>query len=243
MLHHCIIIDDQQHAINALAQYIDKLPQLILIATYTDPFEALLKIDGSQQVDIIFMDIDMPGINGIELASQLRPFTRFLIFNTAHARYALDAFGVNANNYLLKPYPFSKFALTIGSLITPRLPDYHQRQDANLSRFRFIKGEGKADFLSVNLDQVVHVQADRNYVEIHTLKPSKPHLIRIGINRAEKLLQDSGFIRISKSVIVSKAYIKQVKGNTIILDTEKVFPISPIYRAGFLVFMDQNLLR
>ncbi len=243
MFHHCVVIDDQQYAATALAQYIEKMPQLVLLATFTDPLEALQKIDGSQRIDIIFMDIDMPGINGIELAGRLRYLTKFLIFSTAHSHYALDAFGVNADNYLLKPYPFSKFALVIGSLIAPRSFDHGHQQDVGQSRQRFIKGEGKTDFLSVDLNQVVYVQAERNYVEIHTIKSSKCHLIRIGINRVEKLLWESGFIRISKSVMVSKTHIAQVRGNTVILDTGKVFTIGPIYRAGFLAFMDQNLLR
>jgi len=115
-MYKCIIIDDEPHAIEGLKGYMASTPQLNLVKSYTDSLAALKDIQESEPVDLIFLDVDMPTINGIELAKEIRNKTAKLIFTTAHTKYAFEAFEVNADGYLLKPYSIGKFIIAINRL-------------------------------------------------------------------------------------------------------------------------------
>src|SRR3982750_1482359 len=112
-MYKCIIIDDEPQAIEGLKTYLAATPQLELLASYTDPVIALKEIVERDNVDLIFLDVDMPKINGIELAKVIRNKTKKLIFTTAHTKYAFDAFEADADAFLWKPYSLGKFIITI----------------------------------------------------------------------------------------------------------------------------------
>ena len=112
----CIIIDDETYAVEGLKKYINQIPQLILVKDYTNPLEALLELTSYETVDLILMDINMPQITGIELSKEIRQKTRKLAFTTAYSHYGFEAFEVEADAYLLKPYTLTKFAATITKL-------------------------------------------------------------------------------------------------------------------------------
>lgn len=109
-------VDDQLKSIEILKGYLDETPEIQLIKSFTNPVTALKEISQSEKVDLIFLDIDMSNISGIELASQIRDKCTRLIFTTSHAEYAIDASDVLADAFLLKPFIFSKFAFTINRM-------------------------------------------------------------------------------------------------------------------------------
>src|ERR1700744_3045824 len=109
----CIIIDDEQFSVDSILKYIELLPKLNIVAIYNNPVDALESVSIENDIDLIFMDIDMPFLSGIELAKALRSKTKRLIFTTAHSKYAFDAYEVEADAYLLKPFSFGKFSTTI----------------------------------------------------------------------------------------------------------------------------------
>jgi DNA-binding LytR/AlgR family response regulator len=108
--------------------------------------------------------------------------------------------------------------------------------------FKFIKGNGKNEFLTIDLNDILYIEADRNYIEIYTINEKKRYVLRMGINHIENEL-DTNFIRINKSVIVSKNYISRVEANTVIVKDGKEFPVGAIYRNNFLNFIHENLLQ
>src|SRR5476651_1818024 len=103
-LHKCIIIDDDDYAIEGLKNYVNSVPGLVLEKYYNDPVQALIDITAGEKVDLILLDINMPGINGLELSYQIRQKTNKLVFTTSYAQYGYDAFEASADAYLLKPY-------------------------------------------------------------------------------------------------------------------------------------------
>lgn len=119
----CIAIDDQQNSISGLEKYIADAPNMELLASYTDPMAALNELKKIDQVDVIFMDIQMPHISGIELSKAIRSKTRKLIFTTSHEEYAFEAFEAEADAYLLKPYGYAKFALTVNRMFEDETED------------------------------------------------------------------------------------------------------------------------
>ncbi|MGQ7856638.1 LytR/AlgR family response regulator transcription factor [Pedobacter sp. WC2501] len=239
----CVIIDNQQYAVDALSGYIDRMSVLTLHSTYTDPLLALSEIDSAMQIDFIFMDIEMPGISGIDLAKSLRPMTRFLVFSTNHPHYAVEAFEVRASQFLLKPYTFSHFALKVQDLINSRQFGTDIPTKSSSTTHRFIKGEGKNSFISIDTADISHLKADRNYVEIYTRDKNGPQVLRLGINQAQAQLGSHDFIRINKSILAAKQQIARIEGNTVTMSNGTKFFIGPSYRRTFIEFLEHRLLR
>lgn len=112
----CIIVDDEIHAIETLKEYIICIPELELVGIYDNSVTAIRAINSNEKVDLIFMDVDMPKISGLQIAMQVRSKTDKLVFTTAHSRYAFEAFGIDANGYLLKPFSLAVLLKTLYKL-------------------------------------------------------------------------------------------------------------------------------
>lgn len=119
----CIVVDDDQIAIDLISEYIDNLEPLKLTKSYTDPLHAVREISQkSEMIDFLFLDIEMRGISGLDVGRLLRDKVRFLIFTTAFGHFALKAFEANCDQFLAKPFNVSKFSTVINRLISPRSP-------------------------------------------------------------------------------------------------------------------------
>lgn len=245
----CIIIDDDQYAIDALAKYIGEMPNLSVYQTYIKPLAALTQIKKEDEIDFIFLDIEMPDISGLELAERLRDKTKFLIFITSHPSYALKAFDLNANQYLLKPITFAKFALAIDYLLknttenvggTPKA-NVVEHKTAPKRRLQFIKGDHKNSYHQLDADEIVYIEAAKNYVNIYTTK--EKYVTHMGLNQIEAALGTADFIRIAKSYIVAKSAIKKVEGSMVRLkNNDNLFVIGDIYKSDFDNFMRENMV-
>jgi len=181
----------------------------------------------------------MPGINGIELVEAIRDRTRFLIFNTSHSKFALTAFALKATQYLLKPFPLAKFISTIHHIISDLTPAITIEK----SNFKYIKGDSKHDFHSIDFQHVTYIQADRNYIKLRVEVEQSKLLLRMGINEIEKILVPPDFIRISRCVIISTKHIKKVIGSKIILKVGQGLAIGLVYKNPFLDYMYRNMLK
>jgi two-component system LytT family response regulator len=235
----CIVIDDQQYAIDAMARYINDMPNMKVAKTFNKPLDALASITSEDAIDFIFLDIEMPGISGLELAKSLRERTRFLVFTTSHDKHALAAFQLQANQYLLKPISFAKFALTVNSILknvdlaptTANLPT---------DQFQFIKAEYKNSYHYINPADILYVQAAKNYVIINT--DHEQFVTHLGISSIENALAPRDFIRISKSYIIAKRAIRKIEGNSIKLKNSEIFQIGRTYKPTFVSFMKENMI-
>lgn len=243
----CIIIDDDQYAIDALVKYINEMPGLSVHQTFQKPLEALISVN--DQVDFIFLDIEMPDISGLELAESLRSKTKFLIFTTSHPSYALKAFDLHADQYLLKPISFSKFALAINYLLKNNQetlkvkPEVKEQQIIPIKkdRLQFIKADQKYAYHYIDPNDIVYVAAAKNYVVIHTAK--EQFVTHMGLNHIDAALSKDDFIRISKSYLIAKNAIKKIDGSNIKLKNCDIdFQVGGTYRIAFLAFMNSSML-
>lgn len=235
----CIIIDDEQYAIEGLAGYVEKMPGLMLHATYSSALTALNQIKIEDQVDFIFMDIEMPEISGLELAKRLRDKTRFLIFTTGHPSYALDAFDVHADQYLLKPITFSKFATTVDFILN-NVTGKPTPPPTKKSKLKFIKADNKNSFHLIDANEVLYIAAAKNYSIIYTT--GEQFVTHTGLNQVEAAMDESDFIRVNKSTVIAKKAIRKVEGHKIILKNDKDFQLGDFYKTKFKVFLNEYML-
>lgn len=236
----CIAIDDDPHSLENLIAYMDKLPDLKLVQTFTEPIQALAEISASNPVDIIFLDVEMPSLSGIELAGLLRQKTKHLVFTTAHARYAIDAFKVDADAYLLKPYSILHFTKTINNLYPTgkKAVDPFSIFEEN---FFYIPLQGDDDNLvRIDLNELIAVEDIDRDVQFKTTINTFLSL-RSNFTRMLNILKKhSAFIQISPTVIIAKQHIKSVLGDRILLSNETVYTVSEAYKDQFANFVKNN---
>lgn len=232
----CIVIDDQQYAIDAMVRYIHEMPNMEVLATFSDSLVALDEVRKGEDVDFIFLDIEMPHLTGLELAKSLRSKTRFLVFTTSHERHALDAFELQANQYLLKPITFAKFAIAVTDLLK------HQSiTAASISpKFQFIKAEYKNTYHYINPTEILYIQAAKNYVVIVLEK--EQFVTHLGLNALEGALSTKDFIRVSKSFIIAKHAIRKIEGNSIKLKNDHVVQVGRTYKPTFVNFVKESMI-
>ncbi|TDG34867.1 response regulator transcription factor [Pedobacter changchengzhani] len=238
----CVIIDDEQHAIDVVTDHIAEMPGLTLLKTFTSPIQALTEISTSDEIDLLFMDIDMPGINGLELAKSIRDRTKYLIFTTAHPDYALQAFDVQSDQYLLKPISFAKFALGIDRILKKESNLANNKpKEVDQTAALYIKGDHKYAFSNIAIEDILYIKALQNYIQIIT--KVETHTTYLTLKEIEKALESQPFIRVNKSNIVAKTAIKKVDGNIIRLVNNEMIQIGEGYKEAFFQYVQSFLLK
>lgn len=240
----CIIVDDEMHAIETLKDYIQLMPELELVGTYSDPIIAMRTIGNQGKVDLILMDIDMPRISGLELAKQIRAMTNKLVFTTAHTKYGFEAFGVNANDYLLKPISLAVFMATIDKLF-PGMPKAEEQDNSikGSDDFFFIKSrEDNLKLIRIVYSDVVAIESSLNYINIHTKKKSMLTYMSLS-EIARNLLGRGNFVQFQRSFIINKDYIDDIDGNSIKMVTGLKMTVGEYYKKDFNKFVSQHLIR
>jgi len=240
-LYKCIIIDDESYAIDRLRDYISSIPNLLLIKSYTNPLEALIDMATSEVVDIIFLDINMPQITGIELSREIRVKTRKLVFTTAHTQYGYEAFEVNADAYLLKPYTLSKFASTVAKLF----PKKHESPKELIENDDFFFIKDKNDHLKIVkiiYGDVIAVESKLNYVLIHT--SSKKVLAYMALTDISKIFREfKNFVQFQRSFILNKRHIDSIAGNTVKMTNGLEITVGEKFREDFILFLSEKLIK
>jgi len=211
----CIIIDDEPLARRGLGEYIADLPFLQLLGGYDHPLQAVDMLQ-SGKVDLVFLDIQMPRISGIDFLKSV-PQPVPVIFTTAYPQFAIEGFNLNALDYLLKPFSFERFMQAAMKARTY----YALRSGEDAQDHFFIKSDGR--LVKILHRDVLLVEAVQNYVNIHTT--AKKYLTYLTFKSVEEFLPPEAFIRTHKSYIVSVARIDSIDGNDIRIGTHTV-PIS-----------------
>lgn len=239
MTFQCIIIDDEPDAIEIINDYIQQIPQLELKQSYTDPLKAMSDISINEHVDFIFMDIDMPRISGIDLSKNIRNKTNKLIFTTAHTKYAFEAFEVEADAYLLKPFTFAKFALTINKLLNdnPRV-----RMEDSSKEFYVKTTEERNRFVRIKFDEVIAVESVKNYIKIYTTTEEIMTYLTLKEIK-ERFDETDDFIQIHRSFIISKNFIEKVEGSLVKLPKNMLIPIGTFYKDAFYDYLLRNTIK
>lgn len=211
----CIIVDDEELALDLLEDNISRLPYLKLLAGFQKPVEAIQFLQ-QQQVDLVFLDIQMPGLSGFELIQSLTTKPMFILV-TAYKKFALEGFNLNVVDYLVKPVPLDRFIQACN-----KAWELHKLKKAGA-----VTQQENADhiFLQVdyslqriNFSDIIWVEGLRDYVKIHLDKGLRALVVRISMKAIEQQLPSSLFIRIHKSYIVAKKHITVIRKNTLCLD-------------------------
>ena len=235
----CIAIDDEPLALKQIEAYISKTPFLDCVNTFESPIQAFTFLQ-ENEIDLIFVDINMPDLNGIDLVKSLQKPPK-IIFTTAYSEYALEGFKVDAIDYLLKPIDYSDFlkSATKAKLWFDLNSKQQPEELKSNEDFLFIKSEYK--IIRVKLSDIKYIEGMREYVRIH-LSNEKPLMTLLSMKSLEQQLPPNNFMRVHRSYIVNLERITTIERNRIIFDSKIYIPISEQYKPAFQAFIDKNFL-
>lgn len=244
-MYSCVIIDDEAYAIEGLKEYIMEIPELEVRNTFTSSVDALKSLGNGDKIDLVLMDINMPEISGIELSRKIRAKVDKLIFTTAHTQYAYEAFDLDADAYLLKPYNLSRF-ITVMQKVLPNLfaeeKTYVQSIISGEEFFFVNSKEDKSKLIRVNYKDIVAIESKLNYVQISTTSKNIFTYMTLG-ELAKKLSSRPSFIQAQRSFILNKGYIESIKGNTITMFNSLSIKVGDSYKKNFIDFINQNAIK
>jgi len=224
----CIVIEDEPLAQNVLKKYIEDCPSLELTAMYADAMEAQA-ILSNQQVQLLFLDINLPKLSGINFIKTLI-YPPLVIFTTAYPEFAVEGFELNAIDYLLKPFSFERFLKAVNKAIEKinSSTTIFQNNELPAPSFVFLKADKKIH--KINLDSIQYIEAVGDYMKVVT--ESGQLLVNETMKKLLENFPANQFIRVHKSFIVAIDRIKYIEGNFIRV-TEKDIPIGATYSEEF----------
>lgn len=218
----CAIIDDEPLAVSLLESYVKRTPFLTLQGCYGSALEALSTLN-EHPVDLLFLDIQMPELSGMEMSRMLPEETR-IIFTTAFEQYALDSYKVNALDYLLKPISYADFLTSANKAL--RWYDLSHRQEEPRESI-FIKSEYR--LIQVELKRILYIEGLKDYVKIYIEGESKPILSLMSMKNLEEMLPTDRFVRVHRSFIVQPEKIRVIERGRIVFGNEYI-PVSDNYK-------------
>ena len=242
----CIVVDDEPLAVKMLENYISKVSFLSLEASYTDPVAALEAIRETRP-QLVFLDIQMPDLNGMELSRMVPDGTR-VVFTTAFKDYAFDSYEVSALDFLLKPIRYQKFleaaekARQWFELLESAEASSEPAGSASTQQDSiFVKSEGQ--LRKVAFTDIKYVEGMKDYVLLHLCSEKRPLVTHITMKAVEELLPAGAFMRVHRSYIVALDKIDSVSGTNDISIGDTFIHVSDAYRAAFEEYLSQRMLR
>jgi DNA-binding LytR/AlgR family response regulator len=221
----CIAIDDEPLGLELLVDSIQKLSFLQLVGSFNDPLEALALLQ-KEQVDLVFLDIQMPDLNGLQFIKAAQNPPLFILV-TAYEHFALEGYSLNVVDYLLKPVALDRFIQASNKAYQLHQLKKGIEESKKEPTYFFINVD--YSLLKVVYADIVYIEGLKDYIKIHLHSNSKPIISRTSLKQLEDQLPPSRFIRIHKSYIVSKEYITAVKKNNIYLKTLEL-PVGESYK-------------
>ncbi len=208
---HCIIVDDEQHAIDILVHYVQQIPHLHLVASFTNPIEALQRT-ASEKIDLVFLDIQMPELSGIDFIKALNGKSK-VILTTAYSEFAMDGYELHVVDYLLKPIRLPRFLMAMQKA-TEQINTVHELpKEAGDGDYIFVKTESKGKLLKIELADIDLIEGMKNYVAIH--RGGKRTLVYSTMKKLQAHLPQKQFIRVHKSFIIPIGRIIGIEGNVV----------------------------
>ena len=239
----CIIVDDEPLAVRLLESYVEKTPDLVLMASFTDSITAINAIK-AQKPNLLFLDIQMPNIDGMELAHSLPEETR-VIFTTAFKEYAFESYEVNALDFLLKPIRYNKFLAAVEkakkqyqqfSASQPQQPVAQAQQPNTV----FIRVDG--EWRNVPIDQISYVNGMKDYVLFYLDNEPKALITHLTMKAVEEMLPKDKFLRIHRSYIIAVDKIQKVDRNDCVYIGKEIIHIPDGYLQTFRQFLETRAI-
>jgi DNA-binding LytR/AlgR family response regulator len=232
----CLLIDDEPLALQLLEDYVRKTPYLKLIGKFEEPLQALPLLE-SQQIDLLFLDIKMPDISGIEFFKSLRNKPE-VIFTTAYSEFAIDGFELKAIDYLLKPISFEKFIIACNRV--KEFTDLKNTKGARTRDYFFINVAHKLHKLFY--DDILYLEGFKDYTKVYLASSPNPLLILHNLKYFEDLFEETEFTRIHRSYIVSIRKLNTVSRKSVTI-VNQTLPVSDNYRDKLFGVVDQVQLK
>jgi len=239
----CAVVDDEPLALGLMASYVKKTPFLELVGSYSSAVQAMQELH-DHPVDLLFLDIQMPELNGLDY-SRMVPSTTRVIFTTAFNQYALDGFRVNALDYLLKPISYPDFLQAankaqdwfnlVNKSQQAEQPEKAEKKEEIQSIF--VKSEYK--LIQIELKNILYIEGLKDYVKIFEENSTKPILSLMSMKSLEEMLPADRFMRVHRSYIVQKEKIRIIEHNRIVFGNTYI-PIGDSYKQTFQDFLDKR---
>lgn len=236
----CVIIDDKPLAQELLQSYVEKTPFLNLIGVYSSAVQAMKEMASQETIHLMFLDIQMPGLNGLEFSKLVDAETR-IVFTTAFGQYALDSYKVNALDYLLKPISYTDFMYSVNKAIHWFEMKWGNKLSSNTPsssrKYMYVKSDYK--LIQIELDKILYIEGLKDYVKIHLEGEQKAILSLLSMKMMEENLPSDRFIRVHRSFIVQKSKIKVIERGRIVFNKEYI-PISESYKEELQNYINEH---
>jgi DNA-binding LytR/AlgR family response regulator len=230
----CIILDDEYLAIRVIKSFAEQTETLEVAAAFTNPAEALSWIAGNT-VDLIFSDIQMPVLNGIDFVKQL-PYKPAIIFTTARQDFAMQAYELDVIDYLVKPVSPDRFLQAVQKATA--FIAYKKMTTDNKQQTGYLHVRADYKIMQIPHTHILLIEGLSEYVKIHTAE--KTHIILSALKDLMEELPPDDFVRIHKSFIISKKFILSYNSSSLQTTDKKELPIGRTYKSAFLDFMKQS---
>ncbi len=239
MILNCAIVDDEPLALELLKSYVEKTSFLRLVGKYSSAVQAMTEIPLHEEVHVLFLDIQMPELNGLEFSHMVNPETR-IIFTTAFGQYALDSYKVNALDYLLKPVSYAEFLQSVNKAV--QWYELKQKADNGTEADEgddciYVKSDYK--LVQIALDRILYIEGLKDYIKIHVENEPKAILSLISMKAMEEKLPSNRFIRVHRSFIVQKSKIKVIDRGRIVFGKEYI-PVSDSYKQELQTYLNSH---
>lgn len=231
--YNCIIIDDEPIAIRVIQTYLEKLDDFNILGAFTNALDAL-KILHAQTVDLLFLDIQMPGINGMEFFRSIKHRPK-VIFTTAFRNYAADAFDLDALDYLLKPVPFDRFLKAINKFLDQKKAESIQKNKPDDDQSIVVKSNKKNHMLKVA--DILYVESLDDYVKIHL--QHKTLVCYLRLSALEEQISDPALIRVHRSFLVNLKHVSVFTHYELELEGTKI-PVGRKYRTDTIKCLSER---
>ena len=238
----CAVVDDEPLALGLMASYVKKTPFLELVGAYSSAVQAMQEMH-DHPVDLVFLDIQMPELNGLDYSRMVPPQTR-VVFTTAFNQYAIDGYKVNALDYLLKPISYPDFLQAANKaqewfklVEQSQQPAPQQAEKADEIESIFVKSDYK--LIQIELKNILYIEGLKDYVKIFEENATKPILSLMSMKSLEEMLPAGRFIRVHRSYIVQKEKIRIIEHNRIVFGSTYI-PIGDSYKQAFQDFLNKR---
>lgn len=234
----CLAIDDEPLALEQLKKYISMVPFLELSGACNDAFEAM-SIIVHEKIDVIFVDINMPDLSGMDFVRSLID-APLVVFTTAYSKYAVDAYKVDAVDYLLKPFSFEDFNRAVCKVMKQieirNIPTTEKLSSDSI----FVKSDYK--ILKIEIMDIEYIESMSEYLKIFVTGDKKPIITLLSMRKIESYLPDDTFMRIHRSYIVNLNRIKEINKLRVILDKDTYLPIGDNYKDKFYEYVNRKFI-
>lgn len=233
----CCVIDDEPLARDLIASYVEKTPFMELVGKFSSAQEAI-KVILEENIDVVFLDIHMPQLNGLEFA-RIIPQSCRIIFTTAYDRYAVDGYKVNALDYLMKPISYEEFVGAANRAL--EWTDVSRRAEANSHDNRYLIVRSEYKQIQIPVKDILFIEGLKDYVKIYIEGESNSIMSLMSIKALENYLPVSDFMRVHRSYIVNKSKIRIIERNRIVFGKHYI-PVSDSYKQVFTDWVNSHSL-